>query len=46
MAAPGATLYSFDQTPVAPVGYDDVEHVSLTRAFLQNPGAFTRRLTE
>jgi predicted ATPase len=44
MALPGATIYSFDSLPVERIEYDDVEHVTLTRAFLQDPAAFTRRL--
>jgi predicted ATPase len=44
MAFPGARILSFDDHPVREANYDDVEHVSLTRAFLNNPEAFLRRL--
>lgn len=44
MAFPDAQIFSFDQVPVRQVAYDDVEHVTLTRAFLRDPGAFLRRL--
>lgn len=44
MAYPGAEILSFDQSPVAPVAYDDLEHVSLTRDFLNNREAFLRQL--
>jgi predicted ATPase len=44
MAFPEATIYNFDVTPVAPVAYDDLEHVTLTRAFLNNPEAYLRHL--
>jgi predicted ATPase len=44
MAFPDAQILSFDQSPVAPVAYDDLEHVSLTRDFLNNRDAFLRRL--
>ncbi len=44
MAYPGATLLSFDQTPIRPVAYADLEHVNLTRDFLNNPEAFLRHL--
>jgi predicted ATPase len=44
MAFPGARILSFDNHPVIEAHYDDVEHVSLTRAFLNNPQAFLRRL--
>jgi predicted ATPase len=44
MAFPGARILNFDDHPVREVNYDDVEHVSLTRAFLNNPHSFLRRL--
>jgi len=44
MAFPGAVIYSFDNHPLKEVSYDDVEHVSLTRAFLNNPQSFLRHL--
>jgi predicted ATPase len=44
MAYPDATIFSFDSQPVRPVEYEDLEHVTLTRDFLNNPGAFLRRL--
>jgi predicted ATPase len=44
MAFPGAQIFSFDSHPVREIAYDDVEHVSLTRAFLNNPQSFLRRL--
>jgi predicted ATPase len=44
MAAPGATLLSFDSAPPQPIAYDDVPHVSLTRAFLTDPQTFLHRL--
>ena len=44
MASPGASILSFDNDAIAPIAYDDVEHVSLTRAFLNDPEAFCRRL--
>ncbi|MCB9449941.1 MAG: AAA family ATPase [Anaerolineaceae bacterium] len=44
LAYPGATLLNFDESPVRPVAYDDLEHVRLTRDFLNNPTAFTDRL--
>ena len=44
MALPGADILSFDHTPIRRVPYDEVEHVSLTRDFLNNPEAFLRRL--
>src|SRR5688572_356255 len=44
MAFPDAQIFSFDQQPIAPIDYDDLEHVRLTRAFLSDPQAFLRRL--
>ncbi|HEX8720056.1 MAG TPA: AAA family ATPase [Pyrinomonadaceae bacterium] len=44
MALPGADILSFDRAPVRRVRYDEVEHVSLTRDFLNNPEAFLRHL--
>jgi predicted ATPase len=44
MAFPGASILSFDHTPVREIPYDEVEHVALTRDFLADPEAFLRRL--
>lgn len=44
MAFPGAQLLDFNRHPIAPVAYDEVEHVALTRSFLNNPDAYLRRL--
>ena len=44
LAFPGACIYNFDVDPIAPVSWDDLEHVTLTRAFLDNPERFLRRL--
>lgn len=44
MALPGASILSFDGERVREVAYEDVEHVALTRDFLNNPEAFLRRL--
>jgi predicted ATPase len=44
MALPGATLLNFNAVPPTETAYDDAEQVSLTRAFLKDPGAFLRKL--
>lgn len=44
MAFPGATILSFDRVPIAPVRYEDLEHVTITRDFLNDPGSYLRRL--
>jgi predicted ATPase len=44
LAFPGATIYSFDETPVRVVPYAELAHVNLTRDFLQDPERYLRRL--
>jgi predicted ATPase len=44
MAFPGASIISFDSHPVKEIVYEDIEHVNLTRSFLNNPDSFLRRL--
>ncbi len=44
MAFPGAEILGFDTAPAAPVAYDALEHVTLTRDFLNNPARFLRHL--
>jgi predicted ATPase len=44
LAFPNATIYSFDESPAAVVPFDQLDHVTLTRDFLNNPEAFLRRL--
>ena len=45
LAFPGATIYSFDEAPPARVAFADLEHVNLTRSFLNDPEAYLRRLS-
>jgi len=44
MAFPQAVILSFDSTQIQQVNYDDLEHVKLTKAFLNNPDAFLKYL--
>lgn len=44
MAYPGATIYSFEGGAVETVSYDDVEHISVMRSFLRDPGSYLRHL--
>jgi predicted ATPase len=44
LAFPDAGILSFDQQPVGAAAYDELEHVRLTRAFLNNPETFLRHL--
>lgn len=44
MAFPNATIYSLDSGTIQPIRYDEVEHVVMTRAFLEKPEQFLRHL--
>jgi predicted ATPase len=44
LAFPGAAIWSFDETPIRRVAFDDLEHVRLVRDFLAAPEAFLRHL--
>jgi predicted ATPase len=44
LAFPGASIWSFDDGNMHRVRYDDLEHVTIVREFLQNPQAFLRHL--
>ena len=44
MAFPDATILNFDASGINPIDYDDVEHVAVTRSFLENPQAYLRHL--
>ena len=44
LAIPDAAIWSFDQTPIRRVAWRDLEHVTLTRDFLNDPDAFLRHL--
>lgn len=44
MALPDAVILNVDASPPEPIDWNDVEHVSLTRAFLNHPESFLRRL--
>jgi predicted ATPase len=46
MAFPGATIYSLDGGTPRRVTWTDLEHVALTRDFLNDPDTFLRRLAE
>lgn len=43
MALPGATILQFDQR-ISPIDWESVEHVTITRAFLNDPQSFLRHL--
>ena len=44
LAFPGATIYSFDRAPPERVPFEELEHVNLTRSFLNDPGVYLRHL--
>jgi predicted ATPase len=44
LAFPQASILNFDGGRIHPVEYDDLEHVQLTRDFLNRPDAFLRHL--
>jgi predicted ATPase len=43
LAYPGASIYALDGG-IAPIAYDDIEHVRMTRDFLSHPSVFLQRL--
>ena len=44
LAFPGARIYTFDTTPVAAVEYEALDHVRLTRDFLNAPERYLRQI--
>jgi predicted ATPase len=44
LAFPGAEILSFDERPLQPLLYEELEHVTLTRSFLNNPEQYLRYL--
>ncbi len=44
LSFPGARIYSFDETPIARVSWDQTDHVRLTRDFLADPERYLRNL--
>ena len=44
MAIPEATIISFDEYPIKETSYNDLEHVNLTKDFLNNPEQYLRYL--
>jgi predicted ATPase len=46
MAYPGATILSMDGGEIVPVEYQDLEHVRITRGFLNRPQSYLSHLFE
>ena len=40
MACPGSTIYSFDDTPMRTIQYEDTEYYRIYKAFLENPSQY------
>ena len=45
LAFPGSRIYGCDGGRIAEVAYDELEHVTLTRSFLNDPGRYLKHLT-
>jgi predicted ATPase len=44
IAYPGATIYQISDDGMKKVSFEDTEHYSITRSFLNNPEAYLRHL--
>ena len=44
MAYPGADVRWFDGESIAPIAYEDIPHVQITKGFLANPERHLREL--
>jgi len=44
LAYPEATIFQFSEAGIQKVAYDQLEHVNITRDFLNNPASFLRHL--
>jgi predicted ATPase len=44
LALPGALIYSCDRVPMQAMRFEELEHVILTRDFLNDPERFLRHL--
>ncbi|MEM7539436.1 MAG: AAA family ATPase [Chloroflexota bacterium] len=44
LAYPNATIYQLENGTIQPATYDELEHVTVTRTFLNNPEAYLRHL--
>lgn len=44
LAYPNATIWSFDQGRICQAAYEDLDHVNITRDFLNNPQLFLQHL--
>jgi predicted ATPase len=42
LACPGSAIYSFDDTPVKTIHYEDTEHYQVYKSFMENPGKYLK----
>lgn len=46
LSCPDATIWQFDENGIEPAQYNELDHVSFTKNFLESPERFWRHLTE
>lgn len=46
LAFPGARIYSFDHTPIRSVSYEELDHVRITRDFLNAPERYLHQILQ
>ncbi|MFN2572550.1 MAG: ATPase [Gemmatimonadales bacterium] len=46
LAFPAARIYSFDSSPVRPVPYEELDHVRITRDFLNSPERYLAQILQ
>ena len=44
LAFPGARIYTFDRLPIEPVEFEELDHVRITRDFLNAPGRYLSQI--
>jgi len=44
LSYPGAAIYELSETGITKTAYEDIEHVRLTKDFLNDPSQYLRRL--
>jgi predicted ATPase len=42
LACPGSVIYSFDQTPVKTIRYEDTEHYQIYKNFMKDPKKYLK----
>ena len=44
LAFPGARIYTFDRLPIEPVAFEELDHVRITRDFLNAPERYLKQI--